>query len=90
LKSLIPQSLHVPFSGNIQSNDLEASLKLYYQIESSIHALPKPTAIICKSATRASAAYAAYKVKKILIMKFLIIFKFNKIHFDIYRLFKVV
>eukprot|EP00596_Hydrurales_sp_CCMP1899_P006903 CAMPEP_0119047990 /NCGR_PEP_ID=MMETSP1177-20130426/56300_1 /TAXON_ID=2985 /ORGANISM="Ochromonas sp, Strain CCMP1899" /LENGTH=400 /DNA_ID=CAMNT_0007023293 /DNA_START=62 /DNA_END=1264 /DNA_ORIENTATION=+ len=60
-----PQSIHIPLNpadAAYQSNcETVIAVRQYSQFESALDRLQRPTAIVCKSARRAGAIYAAYK-----------------------------
>jgi hypothetical protein len=47
----------------VGNTNIHATILAYKRFEDALDNLPSPTAIICKSATRASAVLAAYKVR---------------------------
>lgn len=58
-----PNALHTPFSPSMYADVADKKsvcIQMYYQYEAAINLLNCPTAVVCRSAARASAVVAAY------------------------------
>jgi len=66
-REVFPHSIHIPlvaaspeYQSSVEDN-ADAAVLSYKRFEFALKSLPTPTAIICKSANRASAVFAAFK-----------------------------
>lgn len=67
MQSQFAKALSCPFDPSnpefqVGNTDIHRAVLAYKRFEDALDSLPTPTAIMCKSANRASAVLAAYKV----------------------------
>ena len=62
------------------NDNAEIAIKAYREFEEALDSLPAPTAVVCKTANRASAVLAAYKVLLYCIFSMLLLYRSNSKH----------